>query len=645
MANRLAVYKTLRSFSDYINKHKEVCVSFFWVLCFSLVPVGGGYPFGFALYLAMDKHSGAGLAALCLAAVLADAPLICIPVAAGIYLFKLTGGDKSARLPTRPIAAGIAMGFVWASGISDGIYTLAQSTPWLVLTPMFTVLYGFALGGQAKRAMRHGGYLAILFTFVLAVTALFPLKFAGQALALLISFVAADKGGMLYGGLYAFTAGLGCGTGCAAVCGVTGLCGGLFSVSGRLGVLLCGTVTGMCAGFYFYGPQNCLGLFWAYLVAIGLFWLIKDKLSLFPLGQIPIEADRGKSAGTPLAEAFFAISQSARKSANKESEAARTADQYAGISTLLATAEEKREAEEHTDNALSGRAAALLYGAGVRAKSVKVTGGRKKQLVATEVELSRLTLSSTQLKQMMSDALGCKMKEPQFYPMGGVAKMVMESAPGFRIECSRNGCPKKGEEVSGDTVSFFSGADGYFYALISDGMGSGRAAAESSRLAGLFLEKLLSAGADRKTALALLNGFLASRKEEVFATVDLFEADLYTGKGVLVKAGAAPSFIIRGGKCRKLQSATAPAGIIRDIKAEQLSFDLKDGDTLIMLSDGISGDGNGEETEALLSNLKGERHTAAIADLLLSDGARRTGNCDDMSVCVIKVLSADKNAA
>ena len=88
-----------------------------------------------------------------------------------------------------------------------------------------------------------------------------------------------------------------------------------------------------------------------------------------------------------------------------------------------------------------------------------------------------------------------------------------------------------------------------------------------------------------------------------------------------------------------------PAGIIRDIKAEQLSFDPKDGDTLIMLSDGISGDSNGEETEALLSSLKGERHTAAIADLLLSDGARRTGNCDDMSVCVIKVLSADKTAA
>ncbi len=645
MTYRYIVYKILPTLWDYVKKRKEALAVFLWVLCFDAVSVGGGHPFGFALYIALDKHNGAGLAALCLGALLNDAPFICIPVSAGIYLFKLLGGEKSSALTARPLAAFIAMGTIWAVGIGDGIYTLAHSTPWLVLAPMFTVLYGFALDGQSKRIMRHGGYLSILFTFMLAWNALFPFAVAAWALALLISFVAADRGAMLYGGLYAFAAGLGCGTGCAAVCGVTGLCGGLFSVSGRLGTLLCGAVTGICAGFYFYGPQNCLGLFVAYGIAIGLFLLIKDKLPGMFCGQIPVDAEETQRDSTPFAEAFFAISQSVRKTASTESEAVRTADQYAGISTLLAAAEEKRFATEHTDNALSNRAAALLYGAGVRAKSVKVTGGRKKQLVATGVELNRLTLSSIQLKNMMSDALGCKMKEPQFYPTGGVAKMVMESAPGFRIECSRNGCPKKGEEISGDTVSFFSGADGYFYALISDGMGSGKAAAESSRLAGMFLEKLLSAGADRKTALALLNGFLASRKEEVFATVDLFEADLYTGKGVLIKAGAAPSFIIRGGKCRKLQSATVPAGIIRDIKAEQLSFDLKDGDTLIMLSDGISGDSNGEETETLLSALGGERHTAAIADLLLSDGARRTGNSDDMSVCVIKVLSADKKVA
>lgn len=645
MTNKVVIYRLLLRFGEYIKARADSLTAFLWVLIFSTVSIGGGYPFGFALYIAMDKHRGAGLAALCIGAVMGNAPLICIPVAIGIYTFKVLTAEKSAGATVRALASVTAIGIVWAAGISDGIYTLAQSTPWLVMSPMFTLLYGFALDQGAKPAMRHGGFLAVLFTFMLALNLLLHWDALAQALALTITFIAADRGGMLYGGLYGFAVGLGCGTGCAAVCCVTGLCGGLFSVSGRLGTLLCGAVAGVCVGFYFFGPQNCATLFWAYVLSSFIFYFVKDKLNFKGLGSISVAEQLPKNGSYGFAEAFFAISQTARKLAPAESETVRTADQYAGISTLLATAEERREAAEHTDNALSGSAAALLYGAGLRAESVKVTGGRKKLLTATGVELDRLALSSTQLKQLVSTALGCKMREPQFYPVGGVAQMVMESAPRFRIECSRNGCPKKGEEISGDTVSFFSGTDGYFYALISDGMGSGRAAAESSRLAGMFLEKLLSAGADRRTALSLLNGFLASRKEEVFATVDLFEADLYTGKGVLIKAGAAPSFIIRGGKCRKLQSATAPAGIIRDIKAEQLSFDLKDGDTLVMLSDGISGEGEGEETEELLSAIKGEPHTAAIADLLLSDGARRTGNSDDMSVCVIKIISADKNAA
>ena len=622
------------------KKYKTQIIAFAAVFIFGIVPLGNGYPFGFALYIAMDSYIGLGFGALCLSTVVGDGPLMGISVAIGLFAYKKLWEGSRQKPYAKPLVALTAMSFIWVSGIGNGAYTMAQSASWLVITPLFTMLYSFALDSECKKIMRHGGFSAMVFTVMLFVGRLSPFLWFSYGMTLLIAFSAAVKGGMLYGGLYGFLAGLSLGTGGAAIGGVTAFVCGLFSVVSEKCALLCGTVAGFCTGFYFFGLKNGFSLFFSFVAAGIAYFALKDKLVLLPFETIPVNPHVKERSDSGFAEAFFAISQTARKNAPHESEAIRAADQYAGISTLLTAAEEKRITEEHTDEALSSKAAALLFGAGVRAESIKVTGGRKKLLIAENVEVDRLALSSAELKQLMSVALGCTMKEPVFQPCSEGVRLVMESAPRFRIECSRNGCPKKGEEISGDTVSFFSGEGGYFYALISDGMGSGKAAAECSRLAGMFLEKLLSAGADRRAALSLLNGFLASRKEEVFATVDLFEADLYTGKGVLVKAGAAPSFIMRGDDCRRLESATAPAGIIRDIKAEQLSFELMDGDTLIMLSDGISGEGSCEETEALLKKLKEERSTAVLADTLLAHGARSTGNKDDMSVCVIKVIAA-----
>ena len=124
---------------------------------------------------------------------------------------------------------------------------------------------------------------------------------------------------------------------------------------------------------------------------------------------------------------------------------------------------------------------------------------------------------------------------------------------------------------------------------------------------------------------------------ECSATVDLFELDMLSGKAAFYKSGAAPTYVFRDGSVFKLRSKTVPVGIIRELDAKKISFDVSDGDVIVMVSDGVT---EGKEEcpwlfELLKKNLEGEgvRHTAE----LIAERARCENGNDDISVVVIKI--------
>jgi stage II sporulation protein E len=69
--------------------------------------------------------------------------------------------------------------------------------------------------------------------------------------------------------------------------------------------------------------------------------------------------------------------------------------------------------------------------------------------------------------------------------------------------------------------------------------------------------------------------------------VDLLEIDTFANQGTIIKSGSAPSYIKRGEKIFKLQSKTAPIGILRELDAQKHEFAIENGDLIIMVSDGI----------------------------------------------------------
>ena len=145
-------------------------------------------------------------------------------------------------------------------------------------------------------------------------------------------------------------------------------------------------------------------------------------------------------------------------------------------------------------------------------------------------------------------------------------------------------------------------------------MGSGREAAMTSRLCGVFLKKMLLAGNSKPVAMEMLNNFIRSKNTECFSTVDLLEIDLLNGRASFIKSGAVASYVKRGEQIFRISSNTMPVGITKEINAEEVTFELEDGDVIVMVSDGV---GQSKEDTVMVSiyneSIMKAKKTASIA--------------------------------
>lgn len=197
--------------------------------------------------------------------------------------------------------------------------------------------------------------------------------------------------------------------------------------------------------------------------------------------------------------------------------------------------------------------------------------------------------------------------------------------------------------VSGDSVSVFKTGDYRMYFIISDGMGSGKKAAEESKITIKLLGDFLNAGFGVKTAIEMINSTLCLKLgDECFATIDLLSLDLMTGHAEFYKIGAAQSFVYSEGKVDTLFSASIPAGMLTGVKISAQRKHLDDGDTVIMVSDGVSEAGF---TAARTEWIKKEITSLAdnmedMADNVLHKAMRKSRDAvlDDMSIIAIRLL-------
>jgi stage II sporulation protein E len=317
---------------------------------------------------------------------------------------------------------------------------------------------------------------------------------------------------------------------------------------------------------------------------------------------------------------------------------------YDAISKILNDAISENEEEFKIDASMSKKVAAIIEEDGYGSHNVSVFGKRKIKIIARGLDLCDKSGDVSSLIEKLEDATGAKLKNPTFELAFGSVNMQTEAKRAYSAESAFANASCDGESICGDTVSIFENKNDYLYALISDGMGTGRSAALASETANVFLRNMLTAGNRMETSLRMLNSVLrvkgSKSEDECSATVDLLQLDLYSGALTLIKSGAAPTFVLRRGNVFKLASPSFPIGILRAIDAKQLNIQCEDGDVIVMISDGATR--GGDECPYLNSLLResdvADEAPEKIADKIIRRAkAEADAPSDDISVIVVKV--------
>ena len=206
---------------------------------------------------------------------------------------------------------------------------------------------------------------------------------------------------------------------------------------------------------------------------------------------------------------------------------------------------------------------------------------------------------------------------------------------------------KNQSEVSGDNFINTRLKDGKYLIALSDGMGTGRKANESSMQALAMLQNLLASGFDKNTSIELITSSLISKSEEIFATLDVAILDLYKGTIEFIKSGACPTYIKKNKRVQIIKSNSLPAGMINQDNIQIFDTDIQNEQIMLMCTDGIL-DSNIEYKNKelwikyLLEDIE-TKNTKKIADIILNEAIDNNfgKTKDDMSVIVCKFMQKD----
>jgi len=316
---------------------------------------------------------------------------------------------------------------------------------------------------------------------------------------------------------------------------------------------------------------------------------------------------------------------------------------YASLSRLVADKQSSRREETSPIHPLGEAVCEILNSGQVVYESAAVFGSRFRRVVVCGVEKSLIARQFEALRSKLEEVLGGKLADPVIEGSNGYFTLTTQRISSLRAEFFTAGRMKEGEKMNGDTTHSFQ-CDGHFYAMLSDGMGSGRQAALVSRLCCAFAEKLTDCGGSLVSTVDTINHFMLTQNHECSSTIDILQLDTLTGSANFIKSGAAPSLVVRGGSVFKVSSNSMPIGLTREFNAEEITMPLQSGDVIVMFSDGVASD---FESSLWLAKFVCAEQTAGtpfaeIADKILEKAAAESRRPDDMTVGIVAVQDMSK---
>lgn len=202
---------------------------------------------------------------------------------------------------------------------------------------------------------------------------------------------------------------------------------------------------------------------------------------------------------------------------------------------------------------------------------------------------------------------------------------------------------KTAGEPSGDNYSVLTPGLGEAAIVLSDGMGSGKAAYLESAAVIELMERFLRAGFRGDGVVSLINSVLLMGNEaKSYSTLDMCLINLYDGSLTVAKSGASLTFIKHEDWVETISASGLPLGMLPEVKPEITKKRLYHGDNIIVLSDGVLDGLPVEEKEKMLQEMIKELpdmppKDMAGAVLMASLRKRYYEPMDDMTVIVGKM--------
>lgn len=338
----------------------------------------------------------------------------------------------------------------------------------------------------------------------------------------------------------------------------------------------------------------------------------------------------------------FALYRS-RKEARLHAEAMRTAltEQYSAVAEALGVLGEQLGRPGDPEPYKSGRVADFFAQLGTPPQECAVTLDDLGRTHAA-VTLPRTRFSAQELAALAGEVGRiCRrtLEVPQVLSCKGMTTLLFSEKPVLRAVFGMAGAAARGS-ISGDAVQQFC-SPAAAQMILCDGMGTGRPAAVDGNLAAELTARLLKAGFTAELAARLVNVALALKSEdESGATLDLISVDLYTGTARLFKAGAAPGFLVHGGRVRAVGDTSLPVGILGGVNGQSRVVHLTVGDYAVLVSDGLLVDGPGWVAKQLELSAAAGDAPEKVAKTLVETArvrAQKTGRPDDITAAVLRL--------
>lgn len=237
------------------------------------------------------------------------------------------------------------------------------------------------------------------------------------------------------------------------------------------------------------------------------------------------------------------------------------------------------------------------------------------------------------LGERLSGALGCDIELPEI--SGSNERFRITAAERTRLSAKVGAyqLSRGDNRVCGDCYDCFTGADGAFYIVLSDGMGTGSRARVDSTMACSVMSKLLKSGVALPAALETVNTVLMVKSaDESFATLDICKLDLNSGECAVYKAGAAATYIKSEDRLIRASLSSPPAGTGGKLTVPAQKFSVQKGDVIVMMTDGVSPD------EQWLSYELSKPSDPGDLSERIAKAARNSANGRDDDISVIAVM-------